>query len=137
MSRSSAVRARLGNDEKISIDYIEASGDCFYQAMEAALSEADGWSDGFGVGNLRQVVASKMTEETFELYALLHAQCAEGFQFMRDVHSLEALRRRVCLRGQKVGAAKCVWADGFAMEVTHIPIPPIWHTLPFFLYTHR
>jgi len=79
MSRSSAVRARLGNDEKISIDYIEASGDCFYQAMEAALSEADGWSDGFGVGNLRQVVASKMTEETFELYALLHAQCAEGF----------------------------------------------------------
>jgi len=36
---------------------------------------------------------------------------------MRDVHSLEALRRRVCLRGQKVGAAKCVWADGFAMEV--------------------
>eukprot|EP00965_Chrysotila_dentata_P198313 6178710-Pleurochrysis_carterae.AAC.1 len=34
MSRSSAVRARLGNDEKISIDYIEACGDCFYMAIE-------------------------------------------------------------------------------------------------------
>ena len=42
MSRSSAVRATLGNDANISVDYIEASGDCFYHAMEAALSEHDG-----------------------------------------------------------------------------------------------
>ena len=35
---------------------------------------------------------------------------------MRGVDSLEALRKRIRLRGQKVGAGKCVWADGFAME---------------------
>ena len=28
MSRASAVRARLGNDEKVSVDYIEACGAC-------------------------------------------------------------------------------------------------------------
>ena len=35
---------------------------------------------------------------------------------MKDVSDLADLRRRVQLRGQKVGAHKCVWADGFAME---------------------
>lgn len=35
---------------------------------------------------------------------------------MSGVDSLESLRKRVRLRGQKVGANKCVWADGFAME---------------------
>ena len=35
---------------------------------------------------------------------------------MSGVDSLDALRKRVRLRGQKVGAGKCVWADGFAME---------------------
>ena len=35
---------------------------------------------------------------------------------MSGVDSLDALRKRVRLRGSKVGAAKCVWADGFAME---------------------
>jgi len=35
---------------------------------------------------------------------------------MAGVDSLDALRKRVRLRGQKVGAHKCVWADGFAME---------------------
>ena len=38
-ARSSAVRKRLGNVDKVSIEYIEACGDCFYLAMEAALSE--------------------------------------------------------------------------------------------------
>jgi len=116
MSRSSAVRARLGNDANVSIDYIEASGDCFYHAMEAALSEYDGWRPLYAVEQLRQLVATSMTEETFQLYALLHAQKAEGFGFMDGVTSLEELRQRVQLRGQKVGAHRCVWADGFAME---------------------
>ena len=78
MSRSSAVRARLNNDANVSIDYIEACGDCFYLAMEAALSEADGWCPVYGVGQQREVVASSMTEETFEFYSLLHTQRCEG-----------------------------------------------------------
>ena len=77
-ARSSAVRARLGNDSKVSIDYIEACGDCFYLAMEAALSESDGWRPLYGVGRQREVVASSMTEETFQLYSQLHAQRCEG-----------------------------------------------------------
>uniref|UniRef100_A0A7S0IXW2 OTU domain-containing protein n=1 Tax=Calcidiscus leptoporus TaxID=127549 RepID=A0A7S0IXW2_9EUKA len=116
MSRSSAVRARLMNDAKVSIDYIEACGDCFYMAIEAALSEHDGWHPHYAVAQQRLLVAQQMTEETFQLYTLLHTQRAEGFHFMKGVDSLEALRRRVKLRGQKVGAHKCVWADGFAME---------------------
>ena len=35
---------------------------------------------------------------------------------MEGVDSLETLRNRVRIRGQKVGGTKCVWADGFAME---------------------
>ena len=57
MSRSSAVRKRLGNVEKVSIEYIEASGDCFYLAMELALSEAEGWHPFYAVSTMREVVA--------------------------------------------------------------------------------
>lgn len=80
------------------------------------------------------------------MQAFLSWLCA-GFSFMAQVDSLDALRKRVRLRGQKVthtlvrsllqpgaavwlsdrltllvllhwkvGAHKCVWADGFAME---------------------
>ena len=140
-ARSSAVRARLGDDPSVSIDYIEASGDCFYMAVEAALSESDGWHPVYGVGRQRELVAAALTEETFQCYAMLHSQGCDGararaapaahaplarlsragrrragFQFMKDVSDLADLRRRVQLRGQKVGAHKCVWADGFAME---------------------
>jgi hypothetical protein len=177
-ARSSAVRGRLGNDDKVSIDYIEACGDCFYLAIESALSEICGWQPYYAVATQRQLVASQMSEETFQLYSLLYAQQAEGaahpkrawsgcgqrvimagdvihlkrllqparpafllppvpprahtrpgplsarhlvpspgFGFMRGIESLEQLRRRVLLRGKQVGAHRCVWADGFAMEV--------------------
>ena len=89
---------------------------CFYLAMERALSEAEGWHPFYAVSTMREVVASHMTQETFDLYSLLHRQKAEGFAFMQGLESLEALRKRVRLRGQQVGAHKSVWADGFAME---------------------
>jgi len=116
MSSKSAVRARLGNDEKVSVDYIEACGDCFYMAVETALAESEGWQPWHAVAAMREVVASQLTEEIFQMYTLLHAQQADGFDWMRGVDSLEALRKRIRLRGQQVGAGKCVWADGFAME---------------------
>ena len=78
MSRSSAVRKRLGNVEKVSIEYIEACGDCFYLAMEAALSEGEGWCPYYAVATMRDVVASSMTEETFQMYSLMHQQQADG-----------------------------------------------------------
>eukprot|EP00966_Prymnesium_polylepis_P128954 2982209-Prymnesium_polylepis.1 len=75
MSRSSAVRRRLGNNPKVSIDYIEASGDCFYLAMEAALCEHEGgWCPVHAVSTMRDVVATSLTEEIYQLYALLHDQ---------------------------------------------------------------
>ena len=105
MSSKSAVRARLGNDEKVSVDYIEACGahaasprllqplraqhsppavhphlpgDCFYMAVETALSESQGWQPWHAVAAMREIVASQLTEEIFEMYTLLHAQQADG-----------------------------------------------------------
>ena len=75
------------------VDYIEACGDCFYLAMELALSEAEGWHPFYAVSTMREVVASHMTQETFDLYSLLHRQKAEGFAFMQGLESLEALRK--------------------------------------------
>lgn len=78
MARSSAVRRRLANNPKVTVDYIEASGDCFYLAMEAALCERHGWRPVYAVSTMRDVVATSLTEEVYELYALLHTQNAEG-----------------------------------------------------------
>jgi hypothetical protein len=162
MSSKSAVRARLGNDEKVDVDYIEACGaaaprqnvdsahgphlactagarailtvrlhlvhpgDCFYMAVETALAESEGWQPWHAVAAMREVVASQLTEEIFQMYTLLHAQQADGgrlplptaaraaartdltpraraagFDWMQGVDSLEALRKRIRLRGQQ------------------------------------
>jgi len=140
MSRSSAVRKRLGNLDKVSIEYIEASGDCFYLAMEAALSEGEGWCPYYAVSTQRDVVASSMPEETYEMYDPMHQQQAEGapylraqtqpgsdsmapranlwcasrragFKFMSGVDSLDSLRKRIRLRGSKV------------RDAPHAPLP--------------
>ena len=99
-ARSSAVRKRLGGSDKVSIEYIEACGDCFYLAMEAALSEEDGWNPYFAVGTMRDVVASSMTEETYELYALLYQQQAEGTYHMpRQSCAIQLLAHGAWSRG--------------------------------------
>ena len=46
--------------------------------VHVALSEEDGWSPYFAVGTMREIVATSMTEETYQLYALLYQQQAEG-----------------------------------------------------------
>ena len=83
-ARSSAVRRRLGNNPKVSIDYIEACGDCFYLAMEAALCEDAGWCPVYAVSTMRDVVATSLTEEIYQLYALLHTQKTEGAHSTRE-----------------------------------------------------
>lgn len=93
MSRSSAVRKRLGNVDKVSIEYIEASGDCFYLAMEAALSEGEGWCPYYAVATMRDVVASSMSEETYQMYDLMHQQQAEGTSPPTAQGALAALRK--------------------------------------------
>ncbi|KAL3908614.1 MAG: hypothetical protein SGPRY_009726, partial [Prymnesium sp.] len=117
MSRSSAVRRRLGNNPKVSIDYIEASGDCFYLAMEAALCENDGWQPVYAVSTMRELVATSLTEEIYELYVLLHTQKAEGAQSsfaLPAAHLLEG--RKIELRcqsgGKRVGRWKESWRVG-------------------------
>ena len=47
-------------------------------SVEAALSEAQGWQPFYSVAAMREVVASRLTEEIFQLYTLLHAQQADG-----------------------------------------------------------
>lgn len=101
-------------------------GDCFYMAVETALSESEGWQPWHAVAAMREVVASQLTEEIFQMYTLLHAQQADGgllplppatraaartdptsraraagFDWMQGVDSLEALRKRIRLRGQQ------------------------------------
>jgi hypothetical protein len=90
-ARSSAVRKRLGNLEKVTIEYIEACGDCFYLAMEAALSQEEGWSPYFTVATMREVVASSLTEEIFQLYTLLHQQQTEGARHASKLSASRAL----------------------------------------------
>jgi hypothetical protein len=46
--------------------------------MEAALSQEEGGSPYFTVATMREVVASSLTEEIFQLYTLLHQQQTEG-----------------------------------------------------------
>ena len=94
-------------------------------AVENALSESEGWQPWYAVAAMREVVASHLTEEIFQMYTLLHAQRAEGerlrlptaraaartyltpraraagFDWMQGVDSLEALRKRIRLRGQQ------------------------------------
>tara|TARA_B110001452_G_C14941282_1_gene329193 strand:+ start:278 stop:568 length:291 start_codon:yes stop_codon:yes gene_type:complete len=57
---------------------VSGAGDCFYMSVEAALSEAQGWQPFYSVAAMREVVASRLTEEIFQLYTLLHAQQADG-----------------------------------------------------------
>ena len=79
-ARSSAVRKRLGNVDKISVEYIEACGDCFYLAIEGALCEEEGvaWCPFYAVSAQREVVATSLNEEIFRLYAMLHEEKADG-----------------------------------------------------------
>jgi hypothetical protein len=92
-ARSSSVRKRLGDNEKVSIEYIEASGDCFYLAMESALSEGEGWCPYYAVATMRDVVASSMTEEVYQMYDLMHREQANGARACRLCG-----RRRSCWR---------------------------------------
>ena len=97
-------------------------------AVENALSESEGWQPWYAVAAMREVVASHLTEEIFQMYTLLHAQRAEGerlrlptaraaartyltpraraagFDWMQGVDSLEALRKRIRLRTEEKGA---------------------------------
>lgn len=114
MSRPSAVRARLCNDPDVSVRYTEASGDCFYEAVQQALRELGHVF--VSVEMLRNVVAESLTVETFAMYSLLYQQGAEGFNFMKGINTLDQLRDKVRVVGRKVGGRNCVWADGFAME---------------------
>ena len=130
MSRSSAVRKRLGNLEKVSIEYIEASGDCFYLAIESALSEEEGWCPYFAVSTMREVVASKMTEETYQMYALMYQQQAEGFGFMQGIDDVDILNNNLgcnCLSTSTVGhqmASEC-WS-GKPSDLPHSPVRDVW-----------
>ena len=123
-ARPSAVRARLGrpNDENISVDYIEACGDCFYLAMELALSEAEGWHPFYAVSTMREVVASHMTQETFDLYSLLHRQKAEGFAFMQGLESLEALADEVGSTRGELERLYSIFADMDADESSEVDL---------------
>ena len=109
MARGSAVRRRLGNLDKVSVDYIEASGDCFYLAVESALSESDGWCPYYAVATQRDVVASSMTEETYQMYALMHNQQAEGEQTAPMLRARHAGSRKAACMCRGPSPAMCAF----------------------------
>ena len=167
MSSKSAVRARLGNDEKVSVDYIEAcgrrsrhqtltphalrlacaavacsmltvrpaslcrSGDCFYMAVETALAESEGWQPWHAVAAMREVVASQLTEEIFQMYTLLHAQQADGGPLSRPtavcaVTSPDSSRTQVSTGCEASTASRrCASASACAASRHGRPPPPL------------
>ena len=65
-------------------------------AMESALSEGEGWCPYYTVATMRDVVASSMSEETYQMYALMHQQQAEGAEHLpaARIHSRACMRVR-------------------------------------------
>ena len=82
------------------------AGDCFYMAVEAALSESQGWQPWYAVAAMREVVASNLNEEIFQMYTLLHAQQADGAPPRRTRRSPPA-RAGAC-RGLQDPALACL-----------------------------
>ena len=67
-----------------------ADGDCFYVAVQKAVSES-----AVTVEALRRNVASHLDQETFQTYQMMHQARVEGFDWLKGVRDLAALRTAV------------------------------------------
>lgn len=134
MARSGQIQALLGDD--FALDYIGATGDCFYEAVARALSYSPSpssfsSSDGTTTTNststdddhpltsataLRTIVANSLSQESYDLFQTAYDAGVAGFEFMRRINDLPTLRERHLVSGRDVGAGQCVWANDYALR---------------------
>lgn len=109
--------------DNLSVWKVPPSGDCFYAAVQRALSsrkqdtqqESVSQEDRKGVHFLRGIVAEAVTEELLDTYRIYYESKVRGYSFMRHVETLQDLQQIIRISGQN-GVTKCVWADAFAVQ---------------------
>jgi hypothetical protein len=119
---SSKIRALL-RDERLSVDVIEATGDCFYAAVSRAL--------GLDAQVLRDQVAEELDEPQLETFRMLSEAGVEDYDFVRSQRNrkrkrtqegmewedLQGVRDKLKISGKTSGAVACVWADEWAIRM--------------------
>lgn len=95
-------------DVKCSFRVIDTdpSGDCLYQAISLAL-------DGkISIQDLRNLVASRQTEDSFAVYKMLADEEESGeFSVIEHANSLEEFRTIIKRCGSDYGSNNCLWGD--------------------------
>ena len=135
MARSGQIQLVLGED--FSVHHIHPNGDCFYEAVAYALS-TDEPDAGAGANEdeessptpttctttLRSIVANSLTEETMELFRMTHEAGIGGFEFMRKMTDLDALKEKHLVSGKDTGPGACIWANDFCIQTiaTHLRV---------------
>eukprot|EP00562_Extubocellulus_spinifer_P003284 CAMPEP_0178479778 /NCGR_PEP_ID=MMETSP0696-20121128/5355_1 /TAXON_ID=265572 /ORGANISM="Extubocellulus spinifer, Strain CCMP396" /LENGTH=167 /DNA_ID=CAMNT_0020107197 /DNA_START=20 /DNA_END=519 /DNA_ORIENTATION=+ len=126
MARSGQIQALLGDD--FALDYIGATGDCFYEAVARALSYSPSPSSFSSSSSdddrlplisataLRRIVASSLSQESYDLFQTAYDARVAGFEFMRRINDLPTLRERHLVSGRDVGAGQCIWANDYALR---------------------
>ena len=123
-ARSGQIKALLGDE--FALEYIAATGDCFYDAVSKALSSSSSsanhqahdqeQSTAHTPATLRSLVASSLTDESLHLFRTAHQAGCGGFEFMRKTNDLESLRQRHLISGRDAGAGQCIWANDYAIS---------------------
>jgi hypothetical protein len=113
MSRSSSIAPLLALPQStVSVESIKANGDCFYSAVVRALGEGAGHT----VKSLRQTVADRCSQDTFDTMRSLCAAGLDDFRHMRSIPSLEEMKRRLGRTARQAGIQNVLWADEFAVQ---------------------
>jgi len=118
MSRSGGIAATLRSPD-FTVRSIPPSGDCFYDVVDGALPAQGRLPELRDPGAMRRFVASQLTQEIFETYAMYGAAGVDDYSFMvhhRAPADLAALRAYACVEGKEKGAGSALWADEFAMS---------------------
>ena len=125
--RSGQIQQLLGED--FALHHLLPNGDCFYEAVAYAFStdedhDVDGDEPTPTPSELRAIVANSLTEETMELFRMTHEAGVGGFEFMRKISDLEALKERHLISGKDTSAGTCIWANDYAISTiaTHLGV---------------
>lgn len=135
MGRSSSIRKILGaGGENVSLKSIQASGDCFYEAIvvgyqtvgksvldetrvEDTVRGSPHTVSGDGILALRHVVSDNLTHEVFRLFKMYCDAGLPDFDYMRHIQTIRRLKELMVVKGKTAGAGHCIWANEFEMRV--------------------
>ena len=139
MARSGQIQLVLGED--FSVHHIHPNGDCFYEAVAYMYALSTDEADAGAGANedeessptptctttpatLRSIVANSLTEETMELFRMTHEAGIGGFEFMRKITDLDALKERHEVSGKDTSPGSCIWANDFCIQTiaTHLRV---------------